>query len=107
MAMFHVERGSEIRAQCKTQSRSNGTSNLVGRLAAVRQRLLGTDQEEPAQGMRYLDWFPPVPSRNLLNLGKVASANPENHLLRSYRIRGLPVKKNRKFPQRSSPYVSD
>src|SRR5712691_3979472 len=55
--------------------------------------------------MRYLDGFAPVPTRNLLNLGKVSSANPENNLFRSYLIRGSPVEKSREFAERPRAYV--
>src|SRR6266849_1473840 len=55
--------------------------------------------------MRNLDGFAPIPPGDLFNLRKVASANPQNNLFRSYLIRSGPTEKSREFAKSPRAYV--
>jgi hypothetical protein len=51
--------------------------------------------------MRYLDGIMPLPGANLLNLGEVASPNPQNNLFRCYLFRPGPLEKSGEFTERA------
>src|SRR5216684_7106385 len=65
----HVPRGTQPSATIGSPEWRNGfgigQKHLLGRLAAGRQRLLGTHQEESPQRMGYLDRLAPVPPGDL------------------------------------------
>jgi hypothetical protein len=81
-----------IRATCGTPVLSSRCGSAWNFLCAYKK--------EPPQGVRHLNGFAPVPGADLLNLGEVPGAYPEDNLFRCYLLRVRPVEKGGKFAER-------